>query len=91
MTALSREDLLALPAVVDVPTVARAYGISERHAYELARQDALPVPVLRLGRLLKVRRRDLLADLLDDAFIDHPSSHSQPAAAGSPPGPAVGL
>jgi predicted DNA-binding transcriptional regulator AlpA len=60
---VTREELLALPVVLDVPTAGRAYGIGERHAYELARQGEFPVPVLRLGRLLRVRRADLLADL----------------------------
>ncbi len=61
--ALTSEELLALPAVVDLPTGGRAYGLGERLAYELARTGRFPVPVLRLGRLLRVRRADILADL----------------------------
>jgi predicted DNA-binding transcriptional regulator AlpA len=61
--ALSADELRALPAVIDVPTAGRAYGISERHAYELARRGEFPVPVRDLGRLKRVRRADLLADL----------------------------
>ncbi len=63
---MSPDELLALPVTVDVPTAGRAYGISERHAYALARQGEFPVPVRRLGRLLRVRRADLLADLAPD-------------------------
>jgi hypothetical protein len=73
-------EVLALPVVVDVPTAGRVYGIGQRHAYELARRDEFPVPVLRLGRLLRVRRADLLADLALD------SSEAEP-----PTGPALAL
>lgn len=62
-SSLTSREVLELPVVVDVPTAGRAYGISERHAYELARTGHFPVPVLRVGRLLRVRRADLLTDL----------------------------
>jgi len=62
-TAVTRAELLTLPAVVDIPTAGRAYGIGERLAYELARRGEFPVPVLRLGRLLRVRTADLLEHL----------------------------
>lgn len=76
----SLDDLRALPPVVDVPTAGRFYGIGQRHAYELARIGAFPVEVLRLGRCLRVRTRDLLADLAPD------SSEAEPAT-----GPAIAL
>ncbi len=63
MKALTVDEVLNLPAVVDVPTAGQAYGLGRRAAYELARCDQFPVPVLRLGRLLRVRRADLLHDL----------------------------
>jgi predicted DNA-binding transcriptional regulator AlpA len=75
VNALRPDEVLALPAVVDVPTAGRAYGISERHAYELARRGEFPVPVRRLGRLSRVRR----ADLLEDLGIDPNSSEAGPA------------
>lgn len=56
-------ELLALPAVVDVRTAGRAYGLGRELSYELVRRGEFPVPVLHLGRLLRVRRADLLADL----------------------------
>jgi hypothetical protein len=78
--ALSVVELRALPAVVDVPTAGRAYGIGERHAYELARRGEFPVPVLKLGRLLRVRSVDLLGDLGVTRDDDHP--HAVLRAAG---------
>jgi hypothetical protein len=53
-------EVLALPAVVDVPTAARVLGIGETLAYGLVRRDAFPCEVLRLGRLLRVPRSGLL-------------------------------
>lgn len=82
MSGLSHHEVLAFPAVVDVPTAGRAYGIGERHAYELARRGEFPVPVRRLGRLLRVRR----ADILDDLGIAPDSSEAGPAT-----GPALAL
>lgn len=82
MNALRPDEVLALPVVVDVPTAGRAYGISERHAYELARRGEFPVPVRRLGRLSRVRR----ADLLEDLGIGPDSSEAEPAT-----GPALAL
>ncbi|MDG9705565.1 DNA-binding protein [Streptomyces sp. DH37] len=62
--ALSTEEVLALPAIVPVwPTVGQAYGISRTTTYELARADALPVPVIRVGRQFRARRVDLLKSL----------------------------
>lgn len=60
---MTPHELLSLPAVVDVRTAGRAYGLGRCLSYELARRGEFPVPVLRLGRLLRVRRADLLADL----------------------------
>lgn len=56
-------ELRALPVTVDVPTAGRAYGIGARHSYELARRGEFPVPVRHLGRLLRVKSADLVADL----------------------------
>ncbi|MEV5506281.1 DNA-binding protein [Streptomyces orinoci] len=62
--ALTAAEVLALPAVVDVwPTVGRIYGIGRTATYELARADALPVPVIRIGRKCRARRSDLLKSL----------------------------
>ncbi len=41
---------------VTVEEVARRLGIGRSLVYDLARRDALPVPVIRLGRRLVVSR-----------------------------------
>jgi len=46
------EELLALPAVVDLTTAAGVLGIGRTCAYELVRTGAWPTPVLRVGRLI---------------------------------------
>ncbi|TQE40260.1 DNA-binding protein [Streptomyces ipomoeae] len=48
------EELLALPATVNVVTAGRALGISPNTAYELIRNGQFPVRTLRLGNTLKV-------------------------------------
>ena len=50
-----------LPPTLDVPTAARLLGISRSAAYQLAAQDALPAPVLRLGHALRIPTAPLLA------------------------------
>jgi len=57
---LTRRELLALPAVVDVATAAKALGLSRTAAYELIRTGAWPTPVFRLGRLIRIPTAPLL-------------------------------
>jgi predicted DNA-binding transcriptional regulator AlpA len=57
---MTRDDLLALPPVVDVPTAARVLGVGRTSAYELVRTGQWPTPVLRLGRLVRVPSAPLL-------------------------------
>jgi predicted DNA-binding transcriptional regulator AlpA len=47
-----------LPArrTLDIPEVAALLGISSASAYALARQNRLPVPVIRVGKRLLVSR-----------------------------------
>lgn len=52
--AMTVEELLALPATVNVVTAGRALGISPNKAYELIRNGEFPVRTLRLGNTLKV-------------------------------------
>ena len=40
-----------------IPEVARALGISRGLAYELAKRDELPVPVIKLGRRMVLSRK----------------------------------
>lgn len=58
--ALTRDEILALPAVTDLVTAGRAFDIGRSKAHELARRGEFPVPVLRLGKTYKVRTADLL-------------------------------
>ncbi len=62
--APTQTDVLAYPPMVNLwPEGGRAIGLSRAVTYELAKTNAFPVPVLRLGRRLLVRRVDLLAFL----------------------------
>ena len=57
------DEVRAWPVTVDVPTAGRAFGIGRDEAYRLAREGTFPVPVLRLGRYLRVSRAAVLAAL----------------------------
>jgi len=46
-------------ATATIEEVAATFGIARSTAYDLARRDALPVPVIRLGRRLMVSRSAL--------------------------------
>ena len=43
-------------ATATIEEVAVAFGIARSTAYELAKSDRLPIPVIRLGRRLVVAR-----------------------------------
>lgn len=60
---LTRDELLQLPAAVDLVTAARALGIGHTKARELVQAGEFPVRVLRLGLVYRVASADLL-DLL---------------------------
>lgn len=60
---LTREELLGLPAVIDLDTANRALVIGRSTGYGLAKQGEYPVKVLRLGNAYRVVTADLL-DLL---------------------------
>jgi excisionase family DNA binding protein len=51
---------------VSVEVAAARLGLSRGKAYELARQNALPVPVLRLGRKVVIPARALDRVLMVD-------------------------
>src|SRR4051812_28703114 len=76
VTALTRSELLALPATVDIPTAAKALSIGRTLAYQLARAGRFPVPVLRLGSRYRVPSSGLLA-----ALGVAPPADTQPPAA----------
>jgi hypothetical protein len=54
------DEIRAWPATVDVPTAGRAFGVGRDESYRLAREGRFPVPVLRLGRFLRVTRSAVL-------------------------------
>ena len=59
--AMTRDELLQLPAATDLVTAARAVGLGKSKAYEMVAAGKFPVPVLRLGKAYRVRTADLLA------------------------------
>lgn len=58
---MPREELLALPAAVDLDAGNRALGLGRSKGYELAKRGAYPCRVLRLGRAYRVVTADLLS------------------------------
>ncbi|MEU1278835.1 hypothetical protein [Streptomyces sp. NPDC005805] len=58
---MSREELLRLPAAVDLETGNRALGLGRSKGYELAKRGQYPCKVLRLGNAYRVVTADLLA------------------------------
>lgn len=60
MSAMTRDELLALPAVTDLTTATRALGIGRTRAFELARRGEFPVPMLRVGVTYRVPTAPLL-------------------------------
>jgi hypothetical protein len=64
---MGRVELLALPAAIDLDTANRAIGLGRSKGYQLARRDAYPCQVLRLGKKYRVITADLLRLLGVDA------------------------
>ena len=58
--AMTRAELLALPAVIDVTTAARALGLGRSTAYDLARRAKFPCRVLHIGSSYRVPTAELL-------------------------------
>lgn len=48
---------MAESLTMTIPEVARVLGISRGLAYDLARRDALPVPLIKCGRRMVISRR----------------------------------
>jgi hypothetical protein len=62
-TQMSQAELQALPAVVDLTTAGRAFGIGRTKAFELARAGEFPVKVIQVGRKLRVSKAVILEAL----------------------------
>ncbi|UQA94550.1 hypothetical protein [Streptomyces halobius] len=58
---MTREELLALPAAVDLDTGNRALGLGRSKGYALAKQGQSPCKVLRLGKAYRGVTADLLS------------------------------
>jgi excisionase family DNA binding protein len=61
---MSTDDLLALPAVIDVPTAAQVLGIGRTAAYRLVREGEWPTPLIRVGGSIRVPTAPLLTLVL---------------------------
>jgi hypothetical protein len=81
---LTPDEVLALPASVDIVTAGRALGFGRTKAHELARSGLWPVPLLRLGSRYRVRRSDLLEVL---GIADPPRNGDGPAPPSTGPYP----
>lgn len=68
MDGLTPAEIRQLPAVIDLVTAGRAFGIGRTKAYQLARAGEFPCPVLWVGKSYLVPTAGLLALLgLHDA------------------------
>lgn len=77
------DEIRSWPATVDVPTAGRAFGLGRDESYRLARVGGFPVPVLRLGRFLRVTRGALL-NALEITEREQPYSTVDPSTKGEP-------
>jgi hypothetical protein len=59
----TEQRIRALGAVTDLPTAARIFGLGRALAYELAKNNRFPVPVMRVGSRYRVPVAPLLAAL----------------------------
>ena len=57
---MTRAELLALPATVDIETASRALGLGRSTGYERARRGEFPCRVLRIGSTYRVPTAELL-------------------------------
>jgi hypothetical protein len=74
-TVWTAQRIRALGAVTDLQTAAAIFGLSRTTAYELARTDQFPVPVLRFGTRYRVPVHAILTAL------GLPNSEGEPIAA----------
>jgi hypothetical protein len=79
---LTPAQIRSLPVTIDLVTAARAFGVGRTTAYQLARTGAFPCPVLRVGRIYRVRTADLInaLGLAVETSTDRTPPGGQPAA-----------
>ncbi len=58
---MAKDELLALPAAVDLETANRALGLGRSKGHELAKRGLYPCRVLRLGNAYRVVTAELQA------------------------------
>jgi predicted DNA-binding transcriptional regulator AlpA len=80
MDPLTRDQLLNLPTVVNLPTAARALGIGRTKAYELAQRRQFPCRVLRVGHSYHVPTAGLLELLGISHLHEHTPDHQEETA-----------
>lgn len=68
--AMTRAELLDLPAAVDLETARRVLGVGRSKAYEMVQRGEWPTRVLRLGNAYRVPTAELLVLL----GVNHPAS-----------------
>jgi hypothetical protein len=56
---MAKDELLSLPAAVDLETANRALGLGRSKGYELAKRGQYPCRVLRLGNSYRVVTAEL--------------------------------
>lgn len=85
LTALRLDCLRALPPVLTLEEAATLLGIGRTSAYTLAKNEAFPVPVLRIGKLYRVPTPGLLAALgvnvMSPDPVDFEPGHGRSACA----------
>lgn len=85
--AMSRQELLRLPAAVKLPVAARALGLGRNKAYELVRAGRFPCTVLHLGNSYRVPTAGLLRLLgIEEAEDLRNAGHNGGSARGRPGG-----
>jgi excisionase family DNA binding protein len=72
---MTATEVRSLPAIVVVVTAAEVLGIGRTVAYELVRTNRFPVPVVRVGRQIKIPTAYLieLLGLSTDRTADFPT------------------
>jgi len=79
MTGMTDHEFRELPVAVDVGTAARALGVSRSTGYELARRNAFPCRVIRVGNTMRVPRSEIFRLLGLEPPLD-PSAEEAAAA-----------
>ncbi|MFF4040521.1 hypothetical protein [Streptomyces sp. NPDC001816] len=82
LAALTPEQVLALPAMPPVKQAFAAMNISEGTGYGLIRAEQFPIKVIEFGRVLRVRKVDLV-EFLGLSPLAAAEVQSAPAATNS--------